>query len=406
MRRKTAHRDMNSTHHKPIWDRGEEIDSEMLAFTIGDDWAHDQRLVQHDIRASVAHVRGLHHAGHLEEDVARTIETGLLALESDWLAGNWQLTPADEDVHSAIERRLIEAIGVDGERMHFGRSRNDQVAVDMRLWLREAAEQCEQKLHALLKALRDLNERYGKLPLPGYTHLRRAMPSSVGDWVTAHHAALHRALFDLQDAAQRWSECPLGSGSGYGVPVALARDFVAHELGFDCAEQPVTAVQHSRGRAELAYLSVLEGVALDLGKLVADLWLYSSGEFNFLQLPATMTTGSSLMPQKRNPDLVELLRAQCRQIVADRAALLAVIQDLPSGYHRDFQLIKPPLFRAHDRAMSCLHMSARLVPGLEFNESTLEKAANDPQLQATQRALDAAQAGTSFRTAYREEASK
>ena len=209
----------------------------------------------------------------------------------------------------------------------------------------------------------------------------------------------------LRDAQKRGRFCPLGSGSGYGIPLPLDRGFVAEQLGFDGPEEPVTAVQHGRGRPELAYLSALEGLAISLGKLAADLWLYSSAEFGFVVLPTEFTTGSSLMPQKRNPDLIELLRAQCRQVLADRAALLAVIQDLPSGYHRDFQLIKPPLFRGHDRALASVRITARLVPALQFDTETLQQAAADPQLAATAKALQAAaEGGQSFRSAYREEA--
>lgn len=393
-------------HHRPIWDRGEAIDSEMLAYTIGDDWLQDQRLVEHDIQGSLAHVAGLVHAELLEAEAGARITQGLEELLSEYQAGAWQLTPADEDVHSAVERLLTDKIGEDGGRMHLGRSRNDQVTVDVRLWLRAAAAETTAATQALLEAFQGLEAQHGSLPLPGYTHLRRAMPSSIGDWLAAHRVALAADLEQLQDAAKRWSLCPLGSGSGYGIPLPLDRAFVAEQLGFDGPEEPVTAVQHGRGRPELAYLTALESLALTIGKFAADLWLYSTAEFSFVVLPTEFTTGSSLMPQKRNPDLVELLRAQCRQVVADRAALLAVIQDLPSGYHRDFQLIKPPLFRGHDRALASLKILARFVPALSFDTVALQTAAADPDLAKTAQALQAAaQGGQSFRAAYREEAS-
>jgi argininosuccinate lyase len=229
------------------------------------------------------------------------------------------------------------------------------------------------------------------------------MPSTVGAWLDAHARAFERDHRDLAHAATRWSECPLGSGAGYGLPVELDREFVARELGFERAEQPVTAVQHSRGRAELAYLTALEGVALDLGKLAVDLWLFTSDEFGFARLPVELTTGSSLMPHKRNPDVVELMRAHCRQVGADRAALAGAIADLPSGYHRDFQLIKPPLFRAHDRVAAMLPLAARVLDGLAFDEERLRAACADPKLRATERALDKAKGGVPFRDAYREE---
>ncbi|MCP5022521.1 MAG: argininosuccinate lyase [bacterium] len=391
-----------SKHHKPIWDRGQGIDEEMMSYTIGDDWQQDQRLVEVDIRGSIAHVAGLIRAGLLPEECGMNIRKGLTDLLESWTRGEWNVEPADEDVHSAIERRLIDLIGEDGGRMHLGRSRNDQVAVDMRLWLRRAAGETKEVLGALHNACLKVADNSGELPIPGYTHLRRAMPSTVFDWISAHGVALAADLADLQQAAARWSRCPLGSGSGYGIPLPLDREFVAEELGFEGPEEPVTAVQHSRGRAELAYVTVLEAIALDVGKLAADLWLYSTSEFAFVKLPIPFTTGSSLMPQKRNPDLIELLRANARQVVAERGALLAVLQDLPSGYHRDFQLIKPPLFRAHDRLLASIKILTRCLPSLEFQTEALSDAANDPDLQATAKALMAAANGQSFRAAYRE----
>lgn len=395
---------MSTQHHKPIWDRGEPVDPAMLSFTIGDDWLMDRELVQHDLRCSLAHADALLRAQLLGADAHARICAGLRQLASEHAAGAWTVEPADEDVHSAVDRRLTELIGEDGKRLHAGRSRNEQVATAIRLWLRAAAAESAQLTAALSDALDRLAAERGELPLPGYTHLRRAMPSSIADWSAAHAAALRSELAELEAASARWANCPLGSGSGYGVPLPLDRAFLAHALGFAAPETPVTSVQQARGRAELAYLTVLEGIALDLGKLAADLWLYSSKEFGFVALPGAFTTGSSLMPQKRNPDLLELARAHCRQVVAERAALLAVISDLPSGYHRDFQLIKPPLFRAHARLSALLPLMTRLLPALEWDPSSLRAAAEDPALQATARALAAAAQGVPFREAYRAEA--
>ncbi len=230
------------------------------------------------------------------------------------------------------------------------------------------------------------------------------MPSTVEAVLGAHARSLEDDLVDLEGVKPRIARCPLGSGAGYGVPLDLPRDDVARALGFVEADRPVTHVQHARGRAELAYLTALEGIALDVGKLAEDLWLFSTVEFGFVELPAAATTGSSLMPQKRNPDVLELSRAHARQVSIDREAALAVVRDLPSGYHRDFQLLKPPLFRAHDRIGAVLRVLAHVVPGIRFDEEALKKAASDPKLQATARVLDKVKAGASFRDAYRDEA--
>ena len=394
---------MSKDFHAPIWDRGEPIDGDMLAFTIGDDWVQDRRLVECDLCGSLAHAAGLVRAGLLSEPDGEAIRVGLEQLLEGHRAGEWTVEAGDEDVHSAVERRLTERIGDAGERLHTGRSRNDQVAVDVRLWVRDAAADVFEALAALRRACVDVAGRNKELPLPGYTHLRRAMPSSVGDWMLAHARALELDAQELESSRLRIRECPLGTGAGYGVPLELDRAFVADALGFEQPEEPVTFTQLSRGRAELAYTTALEGIALDLGKLAADLWLFTTSEFGFVRLPGPFTTGSSMMPQKRNPDVIELTRAHCRQVLADRAALLDVVRDLPSGYHRDFQLIKPPLFRAHDRVLAMLRLWARMLPGIELDEEALRRAADDPSLQATERALEATRGGVPFREAYRRE---
>ncbi len=388
---------------RPIWDRGDEIDPDMLAFTIGDDWFHDRRLVEVDIRGSLAHARGLLRSGLIAATDLHAIETGLQALLESHRRGEWNVERADEDVHSAVERRLIEAIGDSGKKLHTARSRNEQVALDVRLWLRGAIVETWARVERVIEACRALDAREGNCALPGYTHLRRAMPSSFGAWIQAHAAALEldRHAFDLARAYVR--SCPLGSGAGYGVPVALDREGTARELGFESVEEPVTLTQHSRGRAELAYLTALEQVALDLDKLMNDVWLYSTREFGFVRLPTSLTTGSSMMPQKRNPDLIELSRAHCRQVSADREALLETIRGLPSGYHRDFQLVKPPLFRGHDRLQPLLELAAKLLGALEIDRERANTACEDPALLATQRALEKVRAGIPFRDAYREE---
>jgi argininosuccinate lyase len=392
--------------HSPVWDRGEAIDAEMMRFTIGDDWLMDRRLVEVDITGSLAHVDGLLSAALIGAEDHASLRRGLTQLLEGWRRGEWDVEAADEDVHSAVERRLTALVGPAGERLHTGRSRNDQVALDMRLWLRGALEAAGAQLADLRASARELQAAAGSWPLPGYTHLRRGMPSSVGDWIGAHLAAFEASAGEFEMARERIAACPLGSGAGYGVPLPLDRELVAETLGFRAAEEPVTATQLFRGRAELSYLNALESLALDLEKLACDLWLFTSEEFGFVKLPVELTTGSSLMPHKRNPDLLELLRGHCRQLGADRDALRAVVAGLPSGYHRDFQLIKPPLFRGHDRMLACLAMAARVLRGIEFDREALDRAASDPALQITRQALERARAGQSFRDAYRDAAKR
>ena len=388
---------------RPIWDRGDAIDAEMLVFTIGDDPAMDRRLVEHDLRGSSVHAQGLAKVGLITPSDLAAIEGGLAGLLAGHRAREWDVEAGDEDVHSAVERRLIERIGDAGKKLHTARSRNEQVALDVRLWLRGAIADTLALAGGLIEACRALAQKHAHTALPGYTHLRPAMPSSVGDWSLAHARAFEDDLAAFGEARWRIAECPLGSGAGYGLHVELARNFVAEKLGFERPVDPVTFVQHARGRAELAYVSALEGIALDLGKLAADLWLYSSKEFGFVKLPVELTTGSSLMPQKRNPDLIELVRAHARGVVSDRAALLDIVRDLPSGYHRDFQLIKGPLFRAHDRVTAMLPLCAKLIARVEFDAQGIAKVLSDPGLGATARTLEKVREGIPFREAYRQE---
>jgi len=373
----------------------------MMRFTVGDDWLQDRRLVELDIRGSLAHADGLLRAELIEVEDHRAITQGLRGLLEEHRSGAWTVEPTDEDVHSAVERRLIERIGVAGKRLHTGRSRNDQIAVDLRLWLRQASLETKDLAGTLCGELRRLGSRYADVPLPGYTHLRRAMPSTVVLWSEAHAVALEESLAAFHPLSVRLRRCPLGSGAGYGVPVELDRRGVAQALGFEGPEEPVTLTQNTRGRAELEYLSALESIALDLGKLAADLWLFTTQEFGFATIPAELTTGSSMMPQKRNPDVIELVRAHMRGVIADRASLLDVLRDLPSGYHRDFQTIKPPLFRGHDRMAAALAILSRLVAGLTFDVDALGEACQDPGLLATHRALQRVKQGSAFRDAYR-----
>ncbi|MEX1026277.1 MAG: lyase family protein [Planctomycetota bacterium] len=391
---------MTSPSHGPVWDRGDPIDPDMLAFTIGDDPAWDRRLVPFELAGSVAHVRGLARAGLLRQDEADALVTVLDELGDEHRRGSWTVRDDEEDVHSAVERRVTERLGPLGAKLHTGRSRNEEIALDLALWLRSARAEVIGLLDDVRAALAERTSAVGATPLPGYTHLRRAMPSTVGDWLGAHARAFELDADDVRASERRASRCPLGSGAGYGVPLPLEREYVAELLEFDAPETPVTVVQHARGRAELAYVTALEAIALDVGKLAADLWLFTTSEFGFARLPVALTTGSSLMPHKRNPDLVELLRAHARQVVGERQRLLDVLRDLPSGYHRDFQLLKPPLFGAHDRIVRLLPLVARLLRGFELDHAALAAAMDDPALEATRRALDAARLGTPFREAF------
>ncbi|MCA9323307.1 MAG: argininosuccinate lyase [Planctomycetes bacterium] len=385
-----------------LWDKGEGTDELVLAFCTGSDPELDARLVPYDVRASVAHVHMLARMGHVSNDDAARVEAAFTEIAQAHADGQWQISRDEEDVHTALENRLVERLGDLGKRVHLGRSRNDQVLAALRLYLDDVIGDLDAGAGSVTAALTVIETGQGQLPLPGYTHLQRAMPSSIGLWAGGFRAEIEDDREGLRAARRRVSKNPLGSAAGYGVPdfLRLDREDTRRELGFRDVQSPVTAVQLSRGKAEAGVAFECALLQQDLGRLAADLVLYTSAEFAFVSLPRAFTTGSSIMPQKRNPDVFELVRGRSAQAPADLQAVMAVTQKMTSGYHRDFQLTKEPLFRTIDRSLESLAVMARALPGLVFQEDAL-RAAMTPDLEATERALKlVVEAGLPFREAY------
>ena len=374
-----------------LWDKGEPLDARVLAYTAGEDHALDDRLVGHDVRASLAHAAMLEARGLLSAADGDAIRAGLLALADEHARGLWQVELADEDVHTALERRLTERIGAAGGRVHLGRSRNDQVLAALRLWMRDEAV-------ALAAA-------HAGVALPGYTHLQPAMPSSVPLWACGFAAELEDDAQGLEGTGRRIEKNPLGSAAGYGTPgLELDREATRAALGFAAVHEPVTAVQLSRGKAEAGLLFETHLLAQDLGRLAADLVWYASKELGFVELPTAMTTGSSIMPQKRNPDLFELARAAGAVTLAALVEALAIPAKLPSGYHRDLQRLKAPLFRACDLARATCDLMAATLPALRFRP---ERIALPAELHAAEQAHRLVlEEGIPFREAYRRVAAR
>jgi argininosuccinate lyase len=387
-----------STPNKRLWDKGGALDECVHRFTVGDDPAWDRYLVHWDCLGSAAHGRTLARAGLLEESELRDLLAGLAAIDAQ--ASCFEIPPELEDVHTAIEAYLTRRYGAAGEKIHTGRSRNDQVATALRLFMRHHALHWLDLLAEFVDAAMRRIEQDGSVPMPGYTHLRRAMPSSVGQWLHAQvEAALEqmRAALDLLD---RLDSCPLGTGAGFGVPLPLDRRYTAELLGFKRVQRSPTDVQNSRGRLEKYFVRVAADIAGLLEKLACDLLLFSTSEFGFFSLPGELTTGSSIMPQKRNPDVLELLRAHGAAAVARVVEVAAISAKLPSSYHRDLQLTKPPTVRAALDTADMLGVAARVLVGLKVHEDRL-RAAMHPELYATHAAFALVRAGTPFRAAYR-----
>lgn len=388
-----------------LWDKGLPLAERVLRYTAGEDHELDARLVAYDVRGSIAHAEMLAATGLIGEDDVVAIREGLKALEASFEAGEWRIELDDEDVHTALESRLTDRIGAAGAKLHLGRSRNDQVLTALRLYLLDAEAELSERVERLREALTALAERQGELALPGYTHMQQAMPSTVALWCGGFDEAFADAVQGLHAARRRIDKNPLGSAAGYGTPgLPLDRDMTTAKLGFASKQWPVTAVQLSRGKAESGLLFEITLLVQDLGRMAADLLLFYTQEFDYVSLAADVTTGSSIMPQKRNPDVLELVRASQATAQSCLDEALMITAKLPSGYQRDLQRLKAPVFRAIDLAIDSVDIMAYLLEGLRFNADRIRM---DDGLYATETAYRLVrEQGLTFRDAYRQTAAE
>lgn len=386
-----------------LWQKtGVKVDDRIQRFLAGEDVILDREFFLFDIEASRAHAHGLLRIGILAADELAGIDIELTNLAEDFRNGDFVLDERFEDGHSAIEARLIDRLGDAGRKIHTGRSRNDQVLVATRLWLKDRLSRVqalcvESAQVALVRA-----EAEASVPLPGYTHLQRAVVSSLGMWWAAWAEGF---IDDAQRARDTlvWVDAnPLGSAAGYGVNLPLDRDHVTQVLGFGRLQLSAAYAQLSRGKFEIAAVEALGSALLDLRRLAWDLSLFTSAEFAFVALPAQYTTGSSLMPNKRNPDVVELMRASYASVAAARSEIEQLLS-LPSGYHRDLQFSKGAIFHAFGRGLGALELLPDLLRNLEWKTEAM-RAALDPSMYATDLAVDLARQGMPFRDAYKQAA--
>ena len=383
-----------------LWDKGLPLADTVLRYTAGEDHRLDARLVPYDVRGSIAHAQMLRDIGLLDAGDCEAIADGLRDLETAFAAGEWRIELADEDVHTALESRLTATIGEAGGRLHLGRSRNDQVLTALRLYLLDAAEDLSTKIGGLRTALASLADRQGDVTLPGYTHMQQAMPSSVALWCGGFDAAFADAIDGLAACRRRLDCNPLGSAAGYGTPgLPLDRERTTRALGFAATQQPVTAVQLSRGKAEAGLLFEITLLLVDLGRLASDLLLFYTQEFAFIELASDATTGSSIMPQKRNPDVLELVRAAAASAQACLDETLMITQKLPSGYQRDLQRLKAPLFRGIDLGADSVDVMTFLLAGVAFRPDNIRLDAGLGATEAAYRLV--VDEGIPFREAYR-----
>ena len=381
-----------------LWDKGEALDAAIARFTVGDDPVVDLRFARHDVLGSLAHVEAQRACGLLSDEDAATLAAGLRDVLADIDAGRFGIAFEHEDVHTAIEALLHERLGPVAGRLHTGRSRNDQVLTAVRLWLLEELDGIEAEVRTLAGAWIAFAEAHGDRPLPGYTHLQRAMPSSWALWAGGYAGALLDTLPLLHAARAFASRSPLGSAAGYGSPLPLDRALSAAHMGFATVEAPVTAPQLTRGLVESSVLGALAAACHLVGRWAWDVTLYATAEFDLLALPDAFTTGSSIMPQKRNPDVAELLRGCARRVRAAQREIEDLSASLPGGYHRDLQHTKAPLVRGLDAGRDALRIAAHLAGGLSPKDVPMDDA-----LYATAEAFRRArEEGRPFREVYRE----
>jgi len=383
-----------------LWDKGYSIEPEIERFTVGEDYLLDRDLVRADVVGSAAHATMLAKIGILTAAERDRLLKGLRAILADFEAGKFTILPIQEDVHTAVEERLTEDLGDLGKKLHTGRSRNDQVLLDLRLYGKERLHALAERLIALVRALADFAKKHEFVPMPGRTHTQIAMPSSLGLWAGAWAEALLDDLELLKAAHTLTDQSPLGSGAAYGSALPLDRQLVADLLGFAKVQNNVLYCANSRGKAELATLAACVQVMTDLSRVAADLIVGAMPEFGYFRIPKELCTGSSMMPQKRNPCGLELVRAKAAAVMGCEMQVAGILRALPSGYNRDFQETKGPFMRGLDAAAGSLSVMRLSIERLEVDEANLRKGFI-PEIYATDRALELVMDGQPFRDAYR-----
>src|SRR5580698_6170865 len=385
-----------------LWSKESTSTSQLIeAFTVGRDKEFDVLLAEYDVLGSLAHTEMLETVGLLSKEDLELIQQGLQQILAEIRAGSFKIDQDVEDVHSQVEGLLTQRIGEAGKKIHSGRSRNDQVAVDIKLYLRARVLTLKEEVKLLFDQLIALSEEHKDKLLPGYTHLQIAMPSSFGLWFGAYAESLIDDLEVLAAAYQVTNKNPLGSGAGYGSSFPLDREMTTRLLHFRTLNYNSVYAQMSRGKTEKIVATGLASVAATVGRLAMDCTLYINQNFGFISFPAELTTGSSIMPHKKNPDVFELIRAKCNRIQSTPNELTLLINNLPSGYHRDLQLTKEILFPALSEGKACLQMTRLMLSNIEVKEGILEDE-KYKYLFSVEAVNQLVNEGISFRDAYKQ----
>ena len=356
-----------------LWQKDQSsVDKNIEAFTVGQDRTLDLQLAAYDVVGSLAHGQMLARIGLLTEDEFEALRQELIRIYQQVQQGDFRIEEGVEDVHSQVELMLTQQLGDTGKKIHSGRSRNDQVLLDLRLFLRHELQEITTLTQSLFKRLQTLSERHKDVLLPGYTHTQVAMPSSFGLWLGAYAESLTDDAQLLLAAYRVTNQNPLGSAAGYGSSFPLDRTLTTKLLGFDTLSYNVVYAQMGRGKVEKTVSFAMASVAATLGKLAADVCLYMSQNFGFIALPDQLTTGSSIMPHKKNPDVFELVRAHCNKLIALPNEISLIIGNLTSGYHRDLQILKESLFPAIDQLKQCLSITTYALEHMTVRDNILD----------------------------------
>ncbi|MBQ0734176.1 argininosuccinate lyase [Aquimarina celericrescens] len=382
-----------------LWDKGLPTDQKIDMFTVGKDRQLDLVLAKYDVKATLAHALMLHKINLLSNEDISSIKKELSNLKNEIENSTFIIEDKFEDVHSKIEFELTKRIGDAGKRIHTARSRNDQVLVAMHLYLKDELSQIKSLVKDLSKDLLISAEKYKNILLPGYTHLQIAMPSSFGLWFSAYAESFVDDLYFVNAALEVVDQNPLGSAAGYGSSFPIDREFTTKELGFKTLKYNVVAAQMSRGKSEKSTAFAMSSVAGTLSKLAMDVCLYMSQNFDFMSIPSEFTTGSSIMPHKKNPDVFELIRAKCNKIQALPYELTLLTNNLPSGYHRDLQLLKEGIVPAIQDLKASLEMAMYALKNVTVNKNILEDEKYD-YLFSVDTLNTLVMNGMSFRDAY------
>lgn len=383
-----------------LWEKNFEVNREIERFTVGRDRELDLYLARYDVLGSMAHITMLQSIGLMEKDELDALLVELKKIYRDCVEGRFEIEEGVEDVHSQVELMLTRRLGDMGKKIHSGRSRNDQVLVDLKLFIRHELHEVADEVMTLFNELLEKSEQCKDVLMPGYTHLQIAMPSSFGLWFGAYAESLADDMLFLQAAYRMANRNPLGSAAGYGSSFPLDRSMTTRLLGFDSMDYNVVYAQMGRGKTERNVAFAMASVAGTLSKMAFDACMFNCQNFGFVKLPKECTTGSSIMPHKKNPDVFELIRAKCNKLQGLPAQITLIMNNLPVGYFRDLQIIKEVFLPAFGELKDCLRMAAYIINKMEVNRSILDNPMYDPMF-SVEEVNRLAAAGMPFRDAYR-----